>query len=318
MGEGGRLEPESGTDGFDISVVMACHTEKRLPSINTALESLRRQSRQPRQLIVAVDNNQSLADRLRAEHAGITVVVNNGSRGASSTRNCGIEAVTTPYAAFLDDDETADRDWLLRLRQAFTDPDVVGTGGRYEAVWSTRKPMWFPDEFAWVVGGSYTGLPTQTTSVRNVWSGNMAVRTDVFRRVGGFRTDFGKRGSLSQPEDTDLCIRMAQTAGGQWMYVPEAVIHHEVPAHRASLRFFIARCFIEGYGKAVMAHHLGSSSATQVERAYTRRVVRAAAGRLRVLHWSTFSQGIAMGLGLLSAGAGYLAALTRLRWSTRR
>jgi hypothetical protein len=55
--------------------------------------------------------------------------------------------------------------------------------------------------------------------------GNMAVRTDVFRQVGGFRTDFGKRGSIPQPEDTDLCIRMAEATGGHWMYVPEAITH---------------------------------------------------------------------------------------------
>jgi glycosyltransferase involved in cell wall biosynthesis len=284
---------------------MACYTEERLPNINAALESLHQQSRRPTQLIVAVDNNKSLADRLRADHDGITVVLNNGNRGASSTRNRGFEVVTTPYTAFLDDDETADRDWLLHLTQAFTTADVVGTGGKYETVWRAKKPMWFPDEFAWVVGGSYAGLPTQTTSVRNVWSGNMAVRTDIFLQVGGFRTDFGKRGSIPQPEDTDLCIRMAEAAGGHWVYVPEAIIHHEVPAHRASLRFFLARCFAEGYGKALMA------------RAYARRVVGAAARRLRLLRWSALVQGLVMVFGLLSAGAGYLAARGQLRWPTR-
>ena len=303
-------------DGSDLSVVMACYTEERLPSINAALESLRQQSRKPKQLIVAVDNNKSLADRLRADHDDITVVLNNGNRGASSTRNRGLEVVITPYTAFLDDDETADRDWLLHLRQAFTTADVVGTGGKYETVWRAKKPVWFPDEFAWVVGGSYAGLPTQTASVRNVWSGNMAVRTDVFRQVGGFRTDFGKRGSIPQPEDTDLCIRIAEATGGHWMYVPEAIIHHEVPAHRTSLRFFLARCFAEGYGKALMAHQLGSNSATLMERSYTRRVAGAAARRLRLLRWSAVVQGVAMVLGLLSAGAGYFAARGRVRWPT--
>ena len=317
MREGAYLQETSPEpDGSDVSVVMACYAEERLPSINAALESLRQQSRQPKQLIVAVDNNKSLAERLRADHDGITVVLNNGNRGASSTRNRGFEVVTTPYTAFLDDDETADPDWLLHLRQAFTTSDVVGTGGKYETVWLAKKPVWFPDEFAWVVGGSYAGLPTQTTSVRNVWSGNMAVRTDVFRQVGGFRTGFGKRGSIPQPEDTDLCIRMAEATGGHWMYVPEAIIHHEVPAHRASLRFFLTRCFAEGYGKALMAHQLGSNAATLMERSYTRRVARAAAHRLRFLRWSALVQGIAMVLGLLSAGAGYFAARGRLRWPT--
>ncbi|OBF40827.1 hypothetical protein A5724_07170 [Mycobacterium sp. ACS1612] len=292
---------------------MACYTEERLPSINAALESLRHQSRQPKQLVVAVDNNESLADRLRAENDGITVVLNTGSRGASSTRNRGLEVVTTPYTAFLDDDETADRDWLLHLRQAFTTSDVVGTGGKYETVWLSKKPPWFPEEFAWVVGGSYLGLPTEATPVRNVWSGNMAVRTDVFRQVGGFRTDFGKRGAIPQPEDTDLCIRMAAATGGHWMYVPEAIIYHEVPTQRATLRFFITRCFAEGFGKALMARHLASKSATLEERSYTRRVAKAAARRLRSMRWPAVVQGIAMVLGLFSAGVGYFAASRSFR-----
>ena len=72
---------------------------------------------------------------------------------------------------------------------------------------------------------------------------------------------------------------MAEAAGGHWMYVPEAIIHHEVPAHRASFRFFLARCFAEGYGKALMAHQLGSNAVTLMERAYTRRVAGVAARR---------------------------------------
>src|ERR1700738_2391250 len=135
MREGAHLQETSPKpDGSAVSVVMACYTEERLPNINAALESLHRQSRRPTQLIVAVDNNKSLADRLRADHDGITVVRTTGNRGASSTRNRGFEVVTTPYTAFLDDDETADRDWLLHLTQAFTTADVVGTGGKYETV----------------------------------------------------------------------------------------------------------------------------------------------------------------------------------------
>lgn len=63
--------------------------------------------------------------------------------------------------------------------------------------------------------GSYEGLPTVTAAVRNVWWGNMAVRTGTFRNAGGFRADFGKRGSIAEPEDTDLCVRMAATTGGR-------------------------------------------------------------------------------------------------------
>jgi GT2 family glycosyltransferase len=298
------------SDGLGISVVMAAYTKERLADIHAALASLQQQHLQPRAVIVAVDNNDALAHQLQEQFDWLTVVVNHCQRGASATRNRGVEAVETEYTAFLDDDETADPVWLQELVRPFAESDVVGTGGKYEPMWPGRRPSWFPPEFEWVAGGSYRGLPTVTAVVRNVWSGNMAVRTETFRKVRGFRADFGKHGSVSEPEDTDLCIRMAAVAAGRWMYVPTATINHVVPQSRASLRFFVARCFAEGRGKAAMSDRLGSESAIDTERIYARTAVRTAVRRLGSLNWVDTSQGLAMLLGLASAGSGYL--LTRI------
>jgi len=296
-------------DDADVSAVIACYTEERLPSIRAALNSVAAQSLRARLVIVAVDNNRPLAEVLADEFPWAHVLLHVGMRGASATRNCGVESVCTTYTAFLDDDEIADPDWLRELIRPFSERDVVGTGGRYEASWSTPKPSWFPDEFAWAVGASYTGLPRVTSEIRNVWSGNMAVRTEAFRRVGGFRTEFGKRGAVPQPEDTDLCIRMAAEAGGVWMYVPSAVIFHDVPSSRASLRFFTSRCYAEGSGKALMRRHLKSRSVVATERSYARTVVIAACRRLVAPRRKSVLQGLVMLVGLASAGTGYLGGM---------
>lgn len=293
---------------LDVSVVMACYTEDRLASIDATLTSLRSQTLQPRRVIVAVDNNEPLATYLSDRFDWITVVRNRHTRGASGTRNCGVEVVETPYTAFIDDDEAAEPDWLLKLVEPFDDETVVGTGGKYEPKWLKGKPSWFPDEFTWAVGGSYLGQPTSTSLVRNVWSGNMAVRTKAFRQVGGFRTDFGKCGVASQPEDTDLCIRMAAATGEGWMYVPSAVIHHDVPKTRSSLRFFLARCYAEGFGKALMRKRLALSSAVDVEHDYVATILRVALHRLWSRAPGSSLQGFVMLLGLASAAAGYLVA----------
>ena len=284
---------------------MPCYTKKRLPSITAALASLQRQQFLPHAVIVAVDNNETLARQLQDMFGWITVVVNNRHRGASATRNRGVEAVTTKYTAFLDDDEVADPDWLQELTGPLAEIDVVGTGGKYKVNWPSGKPSWFPPEFEWVVGGSYQGLPTLTAPVRNVWSGNMAVHTDIFRSVGGFRADFGKRGSAPQPEDTDLCIRMA-ASGGRWMYVPTAAINHSIPRSRISMGFFVRRCFAEGLGKGVMANNLGSTSVVHTERDYAWTVLRVAVVRLYSLNVAETSQGLMIMLGLASAAWGYL------------
>jgi glycosyltransferase involved in cell wall biosynthesis len=284
---------------------MPCYTEQRLPSITAALASLQQQQFPPHAVIVAVDNNDTLARKIQSMFGWVTVVLNDRLRGASATRNRGVEAVTTKFTAFLDDDEVAAPNWLQELAQPFVEMDVVGTGGKYDVTWPSDKPCWFPREFEWVVGGSYEGLPMLTAPVRNVWSGNMAVRTDIFRSVGGFRADFGKRGDVPQPEDTDLCIRMA-ASGGRWMYVPTATINHSIPRSRVSMGFFVRRCFAEGRGKGVMANNLGSASVVGVERNYAWAVLRAAAVRLYSLNAAQTSQGFTIVLGLACAACGYL------------
>jgi hypothetical protein len=135
----------------------------------------------------------------------------------------------------------------------------------------------------------------------------MAVRADVFHAVGGFRNNFGKVGNRSRPEDTDLCIRMAASVpGAKWMYAPDAVAEHHVPASRTSLKFFFRRNYLEGRGKLEMARLLGRQEKLQDERDYLRRTLPSGvAGGL----WTAARHGDSS--GLLKAGAiiaGTLAA----------
>jgi GT2 family glycosyltransferase len=297
---------------LSISVVIACYSLERLDSIEAALNSVRKQSLEPRRVVLAVDNNLPLAEHAAAKFDWVTVVSNVSGRGASATRNAGVAAVDTEFTAFLDDDETADPDWLLELVAPFTDPAVVGTGGKYAPLWEGGKPPWFPDDFAWVVGGAYDGMPTTTSVVRNVWSGNMAVRTAAFRAVGGFRADFGKQEGVSEPEDTDLCIRMA-AGGGHWMYVPSAVIWHEVPLRRTGFGFFTQRCLAEGRGKAAMRDRLGSDSAIDTERDYVRRAAVRALRNVVSFDPQRTRRGLAALTGLAYAGAGFISVLLRRR-----
>ncbi|MET0496424.1 MAG: hypothetical protein ABW000_25125, partial [Actinoplanes sp.] len=135
-------------------------------------------------------------------------------------------------------------------------------------------------EFLWTVGISYTGMPTSTAPIRNVWSANMVVRRDVFLAVDGFRAGFGKLGEQNRPEDTDLCLRMSALGGGRWMYVPEAVIRHEVPLARTTFSFFLRRCYAERRGKVQMAALLDDDvQKLDTERDYLRRTLPRAVSR---------------------------------------
>ena len=300
-----------------ISVVVACHTDERWPTLVRSIESAAAQQPRPQAIVVAVDNNPGLTARLRQSGLDIQVVENHDERGASSTRNAGAAVADTEYLAFLDDDSFAQPGWLTSLLAPFADTQVVGTGGPVEPDWRVPRPAWFPDEFAWVVGASYTGLPTVDAPVRNVWSVNMAVRRDVFVAVGGFRRDFGKVGRTSRPEDTDLCIRMSSsTPDGCWVYSPGAVVRHEVPAERSTIQYFLRRSFWEGQGKAEMARMLGHDRGLSSEKAWLLRTVPAGIARhlvaaVRTRDRREAAQVAALIAGTAAAGAGAALAVVR-------
>jgi glucosyl-dolichyl phosphate glucuronosyltransferase len=260
------------------SVVIPCHSLAGWPELVAAVESVRAQD--PAEIVVAVDHNPLLYQRARNALRGVHVVDNIYTRGASSTRNAGIEHTSTPVVALLDGDAYARPGWLAALTEPFDQPDVVGTGGAIVPMWRGHRPGWFPDEFLWTVGGSFPASHEGPAPTRNVWSASMAVRRDAFDAVGGFRDGFGKQGRRARPEDTELCLRVAAMTGGHWMYVPAAQIEHPVPVDRARFRAFLSRCYQEGRGKVEMARLVGDTGESlRNERTYLRRTLPVAVGR---------------------------------------
>jgi GT2 family glycosyltransferase len=254
------------------AVILPAHDPARFHELQAAVAAV--QSQNPDEIIVAIDHSPELLELARRELAGVTVVPNRYGRGVSGTRNSGAEASDADLLVFLDSDTIPQPGWLAALAAAFADPGVVGAGGGIDPLWE-RRPAWLPDEFLWAYGASYPGQPQTPGPVRNVWSANMAVRADAFWAVGGFRTDFGKVGSRSRPEDTELCVRVAAASGGQWLYVPQARVYHRVPERYGTLRYFLSRCYNEGRGKIAMNRLVPGRQTLGPERSYLRSLPRA-------------------------------------------
>ncbi|WP_328467619.1 glycosyltransferase [Actinoplanes sp. NBC_00393] len=271
------MEPTTSTA---VSIVIPTHSEKRWASLSRTIGSAQAQTHRAAEIVVVVDHNPEMAARVKRTFEGVTVLENAYARGASGNRNTGAFHTRTPFIAFLDDDTVASPTWLgEQLAPFFADSRVVGTGGGIIPAWERVRPRWMPDELLWTVGVSYTGMPTTTSPIRNVWSANMIVRRDAFLAVGGFRTGFGKLGDQNRPEDTELCLRMAAANDGYWVYVPHAVIDHEVPADRSTFGFLMRRCYAEGRGKVQMATFMPKDQKLGAETDYLRRTLPRAVGR---------------------------------------
>ncbi len=298
----------------DVSVIICAYARKRLDDLMAAIESVQRQTLAPCEIIVVVDHNQQLLHLVRERKPGVIVVENTGVRGLSGARNSGVAAAKGQILAFLDDDAIADRDWLMELSAGFRDATVLGVGGTVQPLWLDRDRAWLPEEFYWVVGCTYKGMPTMAVPIRNPIGANMSFRREVFEKVGGFRADIGRLAMLPAGcEETEWCIRAAQSwPHGVFLYQPQARVSHRVPSERTRWRYFCARCYAEGLSKARVSRYVGARDGLSSERSYVlhtlpQGMMRNLTGALLHRDIVALARAGAIAVGLALTTAGYVA-----------
>ena len=261
---------------LDVSVVICAYTEDRWNLLVAAIESLQQQTLPPLEIILVVDHNRNLLVRARGNFPDVLVIENCEANGLSGARNSGVSASKGEIIAFLDDDAIAAPDWLERLRASYVDDDsIIGVGGLIEPIWLSGQPRWFPEEFNWVVGCTYRGIPAAAVQVRNLIGANMSFKRDVFEADRGFQSGMGgwtKSGLAC--EETVFCIRALQRhPNSKLLHEPEARVRHFVPANRTKWSCFCLRCYVEGRSKAVVSRFVGPKDGLSSERTHAFRIL---------------------------------------------
>jgi len=305
-------------NALSVSVVICAHTDKRWDDTLAAAGSVLTQSHTAKELIVVVDHNPHLYQRLKSALPDATVAENCEARGLSGARNTGVALAAGEIVAFLDDDATAEADWLQFLIDAYSDSAVVGVGGLTLPQWDGGRPFWFPGEFDWVVGCSYLGMSAHRTPVRNLLGANASFRREVFARVGGFTSGLG-RSAAKLPlgcEETEFCIRIGQWLPDKVLVTDNrAVVRHRVPEVRSCFSYYRARCYAEGLSKAMVSRSVGTHDGLSTERRYVIRtlplgVARGLFDTLRG-HGTGLSRAGAIVAGFAYAAAGYAVGAIR-------
>ena len=260
-------------DGF--SVIICAYTSDRWAELNACVESVAGQTRQPLEVILVIDGNQALRARAQAAFSNVNVVMNAGVRGLSGGRMTGSKLARGRYLAFLDDDAVASSSWLDGHNSAYADPNVLGVGGPTRPLWQSPRPAWFPDEFLWVVGCTYLGLPIDENRIRNPIGANMSVRADVAERVGSWAEALGRgNGSAGTADETEFAIRAGRAfEDGYWAFSEQAAVLHTVTPERARWVYFIGRCRLEAGAKALIATLVGTEDGLASERTYVLRTL---------------------------------------------
>jgi glycosyltransferase involved in cell wall biosynthesis len=302
----------------NVSVVICTYAPDAFDHFVDAANSVLAQTHDAVELVVVVDGDASLADRVRERygtHDDVVIHCNDENRGLSESRNVGVGLATGDVVAFVDDDAVAYPDWVERLVALYDRHDAVAAGGRMAPRWVAGRPSYLPEEFYWLVGVTHRGFPTEECEVRNTFGSNISFRREVFEELGGFDADLGRSGEGNlQGEETEFAARMRQRYGEGVWYDPDAVVEHKVFDYRTDPRWLLDRAFWQGYSKRVMSEVLPEAAAESGEEgAFLRTLLLdSVPGRLgsfvRQPRPAVVLQLVALVVLTGAVGAGYLVA----------
>ena len=241
---------------MDITVIVC--TYNRCHSLAKALESIAA-STLPEHVeweILVVDNNSKdrtseVCEDICRQFPRRFRYLFEARQGKSHALNTGIREAAGQVVAFMDDDVTVEPAWLRNIVEPIQNESYVGTGGRICPPKDTLLPSWIALEGDWSLAGTLAlfdrgSVPYVLTDPP--YGTNMAFRRDMFEKHGGFRTDLGPcAGSEIRGEDTEFCLRLMRS-GQDILYVPTAIVYHEVPENRLRKSYFLTWYY--DYGRA--------------------------------------------------------------------
>lgn len=254
---GNKIEDTIRSNNPFISVVICAYSSKRFDMTIDCIHSIFNNTYKNYEIILVVDGNKELKRKMDDKFKGIdNIIIIGGEKneGPSVARNTGVICTKGDIVAFIDDDAFATPDWLERIAKDFSEyHDILVVGGKLLPVYENGSKK-LPEEILWIVGGTYKGHPDKKQLIRNVFTGNMAVRKYVFKDII-FEIPYDNKNNgffspIKQLEDTVFCIRVNDKKSGSVLYDPDIVAYHHVPKERLSIKYIFDRTFSEGILKA--------------------------------------------------------------------
>lgn len=205
--------------------------------------------------VIVVDNNSTddtakVVQQHVEEHPEITLkFIREPRQGLSYARNTGMKNAYGSILCFIDDDVLVSENWLTEIEEAFyLDPKVGCVAGRIKLKWpGGSPPKWLSERYYAYYSGFDWGdrnliLPFGT----DFYGANFALSRAAVERIGGFRTDLGRKGTnLLSGEDTEYASRLWRH-GFVIAYSAKGWVWHQVPASRVKFSWLWRRCLWGG------------------------------------------------------------------------
>jgi glucosyl-dolichyl phosphate glucuronosyltransferase len=210
--------------------------------------------------VIVVDNNSNdstrdvVASRTDSYPVSLRYLF-EPKQGKSNALNTGLAATAATLIVFTDDDVRVSERWLeASCRPMLDEPALDYTGGPVLPIWERPRPAWLDDRRSDLWGTlaivDYGPEPFVFEDRRRVPLGaNMSVRRTLIDRIGGFDPKLGRTGnSLLGQEQAEFFCR-SRAIGARGLYVPDASLHHHVPATRLTRSYFRRWWFWKGLSK---------------------------------------------------------------------
>lgn len=194
------------------------------------------------------------------------------ARNISIARNACLDAASTEWIAFIDDDEQAETDWIASLLAARDGADIV-----FGVSQARYRDAAYP---SWIVAGDFHSNRLQGNDAAwNGYTANVLLnRSFVARHRVRFELSLGQVGG----EDTMLFYQCHQ-AGARFAYAPQAVVYEDTPASRATLSWLLKRRYRAGQVHFMILQHQKKGRGVSFGLAFAKSVYCLANAGIRLL-----------------------------------
>ncbi len=218
-----RARPAPTSDRGLTSIVIVTHNQ--LEYTRQCLESIRRLTDEPYELIVVANASaDGSVDYLRAM-PGVQLISNDTNRGFPAAANQGIAIAAGRQVLLLNNDTLATTGWLSRMLRALHSDATVGLVGpcsnfvsgpqQVETAYDNLAGL---DGFGWDWGKAHDG---QVAQINRLVGFCLLIRREVIDSIGPLDERFG----IGCFEDDDYCLRAIQ-AGYRAVIAADAFVHH--------------------------------------------------------------------------------------------
>jgi GT2 family glycosyltransferase len=175
--------------------------------------------------------------------------------GLLSARHRGALESNGEILIFIDDDVVLDKFWFDAIVNTFRDPSVQIVGGRSLPLYETAPPewlkcLWLTTEHGEICGDlsllDFGPNPVEVDPTF-VWGLNFSIRRRAFFELGGFNPDLVPKYLQRYQGDGETGLSLkARRNGLKAVYQPSALVFHQIPKERLTLKYFKNRAFYQG------------------------------------------------------------------------